>query len=1158
MKKPLQVLIAEDNPDDAEIVVAELRRAGFDPQWERVQTEEDFLEKLALGPDIVISDYAMPVFSAPQALELLKKSGLDIPFIIVSGTIGEDVAVEMMRMGASDYFLKDRLGRLGQAAIHALEECRLRAERRQAVVDLHFQKLLLESQSEASIDGILTVGADAKIISYNGRFVQMWGISHELLAARLDGPVLKSVVDCIVDSQGFLDRVGYLYEHPDLLSREEILLKDGRVFDRYTSPVKGTDGTYYGRIWTFRDITERKRAEEDLRTTHAQLRELLDHTPAVIFRLQLEGEKVIPRMVSENITALLGFTPAEALSYEWWLEHLHPGDRERAVASIPETLRRGTIRIEYRIRHKDGSHRWVEENRRVVCDAKGEPAEFVGLWTDITERKRAEEVLHTVASKEADRRKTKPLIELGLIAVLAVVVFIVGDYTDMFLPLFRYFAETDQGTVDTHADELGGTLIFICLALLVFSYRRWKENKAEIVSQAHVTKALRQLHDEMDEQVRQRTAELDNRNKDLQEEINARKRAAEALEDSEGRFRQLAENINEIFWLVDRSKNQMLYISPAYEKIWGRRCEDLYASPETWLDAIHPGDRERVRRAATTKQEAGTYDEEYRIIQPDGAIRWIHDRAFPVRDASGKIQRIAGVALDISDRKQASERIAEQAALIDQTHDAIIVRDMEGLIQFWSKGAERLYGFRSDEVLGKKSDELLYGGKTAKYDEALNAVLARGEWSGELEQVTKEGRKVAVQTRWTLVRDEPGNPKSILAINTDVTEKKKIEAQFLRAQRMESIGTLAGGVAHDLNNILSPIMMAIDILREVTDAEQKKYILDTIDKSAQRGSEIIRQILSFSRGMDGQRIEVQPKHLVKDMEHIIRNTFPKNIRLEIDFPPEPWTILGDPTQIHQILLNLCVNARDAMPEGGQLAISVENRAIDEHYIATNPNAKVGDHVCICVTDTGTGMPASIIEKIFDPFFTTKEMGMGTGLGLSTVMAIVKSHGGFLNVYSEPGKGTTFRIYLPATSTGAESTGEAEQPVLPRGHGETVLIIDDETSILTITSQTLEAFGYRVLTADNGAAAIAVYAQHMRETAVVLTDMMMPVMDGAATIHALLKINPGVKIIAASGLNENAGRSTNAGIKHFLAKPYTAAALLKMIRAVLDGDPAPIP
>jgi PAS domain S-box-containing protein len=495
----------------------------------------------------------------------------------------------------------------------------------------------------------------------------------------------------------------------------------------------------------------------------------------------------------------------------------------------------------------------------------------------------------------------------------------------------------------------------------------------------------------------------------------------------------------------------------------------------------------------------------------------------------------------------------EQAAFLDKARDAILVRDLEGKILFWNNGAERVYGWARQDVIGRNIGELLYT-SPKKFAEVNGLTISHGEWSGELQHLTKDHREITIEARWTLIRDNEGKPKSVLAINTDITERKKIEAQFMRAQRMESIGTLAGGIAHDLNNILAPIMMSIELLQCNSDNPQTTKILETIQISAKRGADIVRQVLSFARGLEGQRVEVQPKHLLNDLESIIKDTFPKDIRLQFSVPNDTWTILGDPTQVHQILLNLCVNARDAMPNGGNLTVSVENCELDEQYAAMHIQAKPGRYVIISVTDSGMGMPPDVIDKIFEPFFTTKELNKGTGLGLSTVMAIVKSHDGIINVYSEPGKGTTFKVYLPAMETSCEARKEqSEAASLPRGNGEMILVVDDEASILTITGQTLQAFGYRILTASDGADALGVYAEHKNEIAVVLTDMMMPVLDGPAMIHALMRMNPTVKIVAASGLNANGNvaKISGAGVKHFLTKPYTAGTLLKTIRAILD-------
>jgi len=590
-------------------------------------------------------------------------------------------------------------------------------------------------------------------------------------------------------------------------------------------------------------------------------------------------------------------------------------------------------------------------------------------------------------------------------------------------------------------------------------------------------------------------------------------------------------------------------------RIAGYEPGSIDPNVKLFFDLVPEGEHVRIRdaiEAAISSREL--YSIVHRLIRPNGEERVLHETAQVIFDEkTGQPLRMIGTAQDITERTQAEEQIAEQAAVLDKARDAIFVRDLDGKILFWNMGAERMYGWTRQELVGRKMDEFLYT-HPKKLEEAYSLTLSRGEWNGELQHFTKDKRELTIESHWTLIRDHEGHPKSILAINTDVTERKKLKAQFMRAQRMESIGTLAGGIAHDLNNILTPIMMSIELLKETSSDPHSMKMLETIEVSAKRGADIVRQVLSFARGMEGERIEVQPTHLLNDLGSIIKNTFPKDIRLQFSIPNDTWTILGDPTQVQQILLNLCVNARDAMPHGGTLGIGVENCVLDEQYASMNLQAKPGRYVAISVTDSGTGIAPKILEKIFEPFFTTKELSKGTGLGLSTVLAIVKSHEGIINVYSEPGKGTTFRVYLPAMELSSEALEKQIQPVSPpRGNGETILVVDDEVSILIITSQTLQAFGYRVLTATDGADAMAVYTEHKDEIAVVLTDMMMPLMDGTATIHALMRINPALKIVAASGLasDVNAAKVSTAGVKHFLTKPYTAGTLLKTMRMILE-------
>ncbi len=510
---------------------------------------------------------------------------------------------------------------------------------------------------------------------------------------------------------------------------------------------------------------------------------------------------------------------------------------------------------------------------------------------------------------------------------------------------------------------------------------------------------------------------------------------------------------------------------------------------------------------------------------------------------------------EIQERKRSEQKIREQAALLDISTDAILVRDSDNQIQFWNKGAEHLYGWTAQEAIGKNANKLLYRWQTlSQLENSRQSLVECGSWQSELHQVTKEGKEIIVASRWTLMRDDNGQPKSILTVNTDITEKKQLETQFLRAQRMESLGTLAGGIAHDLNNALTPMLMTVQLLEAKLPDEHSQQWLSILETNIKRAADLVKQVLLFSRGVAGKRTPLEVGRLVSEIEQIVKQTFSRAIEIRTDIPRQNlWTVCGDTTQLHQVLMNLCINAREAMPEGGTLEISARNLWIDEHYVRMNIEAKVGPYIVITVSDTGTGIPREIVDRIFEPFFTTKEVGKGTGLGLSTAIGIIKSHGGFVNVYSEVGKGTQFNVYLPVTPTMETDGTSAGHYELPAGHGELILVVDDEDSIREITKTLLEKNAYKVLLASDGIEAVALYTQHKEEISAVLIDMMMPSMDGPTTIRILQKINPEVKIIGVSGLvsNDKMIELLGNSVKTFLPKPYTSKELLKNLQVVLS-------
>ncbi|HEX9784517.1 MAG TPA: PAS domain S-box protein [Opitutaceae bacterium] len=582
---------------------------------------------------------------------------------------------------------------------------------------------------------------------------------------------------------------------------------------------------------------------------------------------------------------------------------------------------------------------------------------------------------------------------------------------------------------------------------------------------------------------------------------------------------------------------------------------------ERSVDYYVPKDRPQVTAAFREAVRNGTeFKLELCLTTAKGREIWV--RLDGRADLSeGHPWRLHGMVQDITEEhfarkalEEREDRLAQQAMLLDEANDAIILRSLHGGVLYWNRGAERLLGWSADEAGRIKDGDFCFRDASA-VQRHIQTVKADGSWQGELELATKAAGTVTVESRWTLIRDKDGRPTSVLTISTDITERKRMEASFIRTQRLENIGTLAGGIAHDLNNILSPILLSSDLLRLQLAGTPESEFVEAISSSARRGAEVVRQILSFSRGVNSGTVAFDMRPLIDDIGRLVQETFPRNIRFESSNPRRIRLVRADPTQMHQVLLNLCVNARDAMPDGGLIRIDVSN----VNGPNDEPRATVFPSIRIQVSDTGTGIPEGICEHIFEPFFTTKPDGQGTGFGLSTVSAIVQRHGGSVMVDTTPGEGSTFTVFFLTTQSGAGEKGMDVIRRLPMGHGETILVIDDEKSVCSMTRQSLESSGYRVVTAEDGAEGISKFTQNQNDIALVLTDIMMPVMDGHLVIQSLRNLAPQLKVIAMSGVADASGSGSPAAKfdqpVHFLLKPFTMEALLVAVRKALE-TPAP--
>ncbi len=623
-------------------------------------------------------------------------------------------------------------------------------------------------------------------------------------------------------------------------------------------------------------------------------------------------------------------------------------------------------------------------------------------------------------------------------------------------------------------------------------------------------------------------------------DITKRGEAETSLHRAEQKYRSIFENATEGIFQTS-SSGRYISANPMLARIYG------YDSPEELINSIHSiaqqlyvDTRRRDDFIQTLKEKGVVFQFESAVYRKDGRVIWISENARAVHDEDGQLLYYEGTVEDITALKEAQEHIRNQAALLDKASDAIIVQDLQHQVQYWNKSAERIYGWTAAEIVGKNAVGLIYRDISA-FQKALQEVLGQGSWKGGIKQKRKDGTTILMETSFTLVRDGQDQPVSILAINTDVTVKKQFEAQIAHSQRMESIGTLAGGIAHDINNILTIITGNAALGRNsVPQGHPIQRYLTAIEAATTRAAGVVRQILTFSRRQDTERRNIEITPVVQEAIQFLRTTLPTKIEIRSDFAKSLPSILADATQLHQIIMNLGTNAAHAMrDQGGQLEFRIRPVRLDAIGASLVENLHAGNYVQLSISDSGCGMAPETARRIFEPFFTTKKPGEGTGLGLSVVHGIVKNHEGAITVSSELGLGTTFNLYFPALEAITDPVVLTPQE-RHHGAGRHVMYVDDEEDIVAVTTLDLQNNGYQATGFTLPQEALAAFCAKPLYFDAAVLDLAMPVMDGLDLARRMLTRRPNFPIILVSGFirPDDQERIRQLGLKHVLEKPST--------------------
>ncbi len=704
-------------------------------------------------------------------------------------------------------------------------------------------------------------------------------------------------------------------------------------------------------------------------------------------------------------------------------------------------------------------------------------------------------------------------------------------------------------TVYSHATPSHLLLAMVLLSVLVLggSVFVWRNNTHKLVLGARLDEASKTKQ------------EVEEKNLRLKAEIEERQRAEEALRESEQKYRNLVESTPDWVWAID-IEGRITFTNEAVKSLLGYEVHEILGSSS--FSPMHPEDRERslLLYKESVKEKRGWENSVIRCLHKDGSLRLFESTAQPLLDSGGHLIGYTGIDRDVSLRKQAEEALRESEkkyrTVLEANPDPVAVYDIEGKVVYFNPAFSRVFGWTLEECLGKIMDDFVPIKNWPETRIMNSKVLAGKSFSSiETERYTKDGQIIPVSVSGAVYSDRDGNPVGSVINLRDISVQKKLEAQLQHAQKMEAVGTLAGGVAHDFNNLLQAVQGYAELLLlNKKDGETSYRELQEIHAAAKKGGELTRQLLTFSRKVESKLRPVDLNKEVEKTRRLLERTIPKMIEIELRLFGDLWTVDADPTQLEQIIINLAVNAKDAMPDGGKLIIETQNAVLDDDFCKRHVGARPGDYVLLRISDTGNGMEKNILEHIFEPFYTTKGVGEGTGLGLAMVYGIVKNHGGYIICSSAPGEGTTFVIYLHAIERVIEASKEELKKTLVGGT-ERILLVDDDEYIQHLGRQILKRFGYTVITAADGESALDMYRKEKERIDLVILDLIMPGMGGKRCLEKLLKIDPQAKVLIASGYLPDGPmkESLKNGVKEFISKPFEMRQLLQVVHKALNQN-----